>query len=451
MLFQRAREASHGHAEREEVAPTSGLGNAELLDTLGGGTPEDAGTPIPHLDAVAASFGDFDVAGVAYHGDEDGVASADAVGAHAFSRGEHVVGDADDLHTSAHEAAHVIQHRAGGPGDESHADAVAAAVVGGRSAVPLLAEVGAPSDGPALEGEASRLKYTDVLGDHAIDIASLSEAQVWDLLQQDPRPGNTYGQKTFEEGDKDALERRYLATFGQTLAGVRDAFRSGPVGQAATRRQVGLAVDEFAALLDAVGRHPKVKNVDAWLYGNGPKMTANAENLLDFVNELREIKRRADALADGQTLDIAEQAIANTDQTADIGVPGGQVEIKTVREPINRPNDLADQLSAGFAKFAGAAGGEVVIYASYADGVVTEPMNRGEKRRSWDKPTGERKTDIYVDGALRNTTSEKVIDYLTTWLGQAGGGRDAVTTLEVRMENGKSFTGTRGLGGWGVA
>jgi hypothetical protein len=60
-------------------------------------------------------------------------------------------GSAPDVHTAAHEAAHVVQQRGGvqlkagidQPGDsyERHADAVADAVVAGRSAAPLLDQV----------------------------------------------------------------------------------------------------------------------------------------------------------------------------------------------------------------------------------------------------------------------------------------------------------------------
>jgi hypothetical protein len=71
------------------------------------------------------------------------------MGAQAYTTGDHVVlGDAADLHTVAHEAAHVVQQRggvqlAGGVGQagdpyEQHADAVADRVVRGESAEDLL-------------------------------------------------------------------------------------------------------------------------------------------------------------------------------------------------------------------------------------------------------------------------------------------------------------------------
>lgn len=72
-----------------------------------------------------------------------------AIGAIAYATGNHVAfAGAPDLHTAAHEAAHVVQQRGGvqlkggvgEPGDayEQHVDAVADEVVAGRSAENLL-------------------------------------------------------------------------------------------------------------------------------------------------------------------------------------------------------------------------------------------------------------------------------------------------------------------------
>jgi len=89
------------------------------------------------------------------------------MGAKAFAYGDHVVGPAGlDLHTAAHEAAHVVQRRRGvlakstvGRADgplERHADRVADAVVAGRSAEALLDAVpDAPAPDIARERTAS--------------------------------------------------------------------------------------------------------------------------------------------------------------------------------------------------------------------------------------------------------------------------------------------------------
>ncbi len=109
------------------------------------------GQPLPHAERIQASFGAHDVTGVQAH---VGGAAADAarnMGALAYATGSDVAFDGTpDLHTAAHEAAHVVQQRGGGGlqlnggvgqvGDahEQHADAVADKVVRGESAEALL-------------------------------------------------------------------------------------------------------------------------------------------------------------------------------------------------------------------------------------------------------------------------------------------------------------------------
>jgi hypothetical protein len=101
----------------------------------------------PTAEPIQKSFGRHYPANVEAHIDPQ---AAGAIGATAYASGNHVVfGGPPDLHTAAHEVAHVVQQRAGvslygGVGEEGdvyerHADAVADAVVGGRSAEPLLA------------------------------------------------------------------------------------------------------------------------------------------------------------------------------------------------------------------------------------------------------------------------------------------------------------------------
>ena len=108
-----------------------------------------AGSSLPYLDTIQRSFGRHDVGHIAAHSDPAARGAAEAIGARAYATGDHVAfAGAPDLHTAAHEAAHVVQQRAGvhlaggvgAEGDvyEQHADAVADAVVQGRSAEALL-------------------------------------------------------------------------------------------------------------------------------------------------------------------------------------------------------------------------------------------------------------------------------------------------------------------------
>jgi hypothetical protein len=110
-----------------------------------------AGSPLPYLDQIQKAFGNRDLSGVRAHIDSESARSAQAIGASAYTVGDRVAFDGPpNLSTAAHEAAHVIQQRAGihldhgvgraGDRFERHADAVAARVVGGYSAEDLLAQ-----------------------------------------------------------------------------------------------------------------------------------------------------------------------------------------------------------------------------------------------------------------------------------------------------------------------
>ena len=104
---------------------------------------------MPYAAQIQAAFGSHDVSGIqAYQGGDAAAASKD-IGARAYATGDKVAfGESPDLHTAAHEAAHVVQQRAGvslkggvgqsGDTYEQHADAVADLVVQGKSAEGLL-------------------------------------------------------------------------------------------------------------------------------------------------------------------------------------------------------------------------------------------------------------------------------------------------------------------------
>lgn len=149
-----------------------------IRDAAEAGT-RSAGETLPFVDTIQRSFGSFDVSSVAAHADVPASQAARAMGATAFARGEHVAfARAPSLHTAAHEAAHVIQHRAvggevGGAGDreERIADAVADRVVTGQSSEALLAGYvraapGAPRGANAvhLKKATAETRYSDALG-----------------------------------------------------------------------------------------------------------------------------------------------------------------------------------------------------------------------------------------------------------------------------------------------
>ncbi|MBP8812060.1 MAG: DUF4157 domain-containing protein [Kofleriaceae bacterium] len=110
-----------------------------------------ASTALPHAEAIQRSFGpDNDVSGIRAHVGGPATEATAAMGATAYATGDSVAfASAPDLHTAAHEAAHVFQQQAGvqlhggvgqvGDPYERHADAVADLVVAGQPAADLLA------------------------------------------------------------------------------------------------------------------------------------------------------------------------------------------------------------------------------------------------------------------------------------------------------------------------
>lgn len=110
-----------------------------------------AGTRLPHLEPIQRAFGpNHDVSGIRAHVGGAAGDAATQIGARAYATGNDVAFAGEpDVHTAAHEAAHVVQQRGGvqlkggvdaqGDEHEAHADAVADRVVRGESAAELLA------------------------------------------------------------------------------------------------------------------------------------------------------------------------------------------------------------------------------------------------------------------------------------------------------------------------
>ncbi len=158
---------------------------------------------LPYADRIQRAFGRHDISGIKAHVGGDAAASARTMGAEAYATGDHVVlGGGTDLHTVAHEAAHVVQQRGGvqlktGVGEvgdqyEHQADAVADRVVRGESAETLLdvyaGERSSPAT-PATEGVQRRqivpdasLRARVISLPALIDTTAYTAKQLEDLL-----------------------------------------------------------------------------------------------------------------------------------------------------------------------------------------------------------------------------------------------------------------------------
>ena len=149
--LQHRRARGTGVDEREELAIAArGLA--------------DAGGPLPYLEELQRAFGRHDLRGIRVASGGEASSANQQMRSVAYAMGDAIVlrDSSPDLFTVAHEAAHVIQQRAGavaagtvgqsGDRHEAHADAVAERVVRGESAEDLLDQVApgaAPSAAPS--------------------------------------------------------------------------------------------------------------------------------------------------------------------------------------------------------------------------------------------------------------------------------------------------------------
>lgn len=140
----RPKAAKAGPESAAAQPERSSAGNAAAIEKMAAKASAGGGTELPFLDRIQKSFGHHDLSGVkAQLGPQSGAAE---VGAAGFATGETIGFDGTpDLHTAAHEAAHVVQQRAGASSAtgalEDHADKVADLVVQGKSAVKELDEM----------------------------------------------------------------------------------------------------------------------------------------------------------------------------------------------------------------------------------------------------------------------------------------------------------------------
>lgn len=150
--------------QRADGSQKKGGADAEVQVAAAEGV-KGAGAQLPHLDRIQQAFGQHDVTSAKAAVGGKAREASQSIGAEAYATGDSVAfAEAPDLHTAAHEAAHVVQQRQGvqlsggvgkeGDGYERQADAVADAVVQGKSAEGLLSGKG-QSKGPGVQKQSA--------------------------------------------------------------------------------------------------------------------------------------------------------------------------------------------------------------------------------------------------------------------------------------------------------
>ncbi|HEY0195016.1 MAG TPA: DUF4157 domain-containing protein, partial [Kofleriaceae bacterium] len=151
------------------AVPARPRGPAEVHQLAARGLAGSA-QPLPHHDRIQRLFGRHGVGDVRAHVGGPAAEAAGAMDAAAYATGNAVAfARSPDLHTAAHEAAHVVQQRGGalpsggvgeaGDAHERHADAVADRVVRGESCEDLLDAYA--GGGPASGAVQHKLTFDD--------------------------------------------------------------------------------------------------------------------------------------------------------------------------------------------------------------------------------------------------------------------------------------------------
>ncbi len=189
---------------------------------------------LPHMGAIQKAFGKHDVGHVQAHVGGPAAAATAKMGADAYATGRHVAfGREPSLHTAAHEAAHVVQQKAGvslaggvgqvGDPYERHADAVADRVVQGKSAEDLLDQSPAgsggagsvqhnkPKGGDTGSGDKSTASTGDKDGGTTTPTATTTPggklSTLLDLIKLNYEHQLTLGQKAVKEVEEDAAKK----------------------------------------------------------------------------------------------------------------------------------------------------------------------------------------------------------------------------------------------------
>lgn len=220
-----------------------------------------AGSEMPFLDQVQASFGEYDVSGVRAHTDAK---SSAAIGANAYATGSDVVfAESPSLATVAEEATHTLQQAAGrGPssgvgqeGDafEKEADLVSQRVQAGQSAVDILDRISGndrsltPGRGMAVQREASQEQMPERKEVSGRGMARLMAAQM----------GIEHTKEVLAYGggnQKEALEETNFNSYYRMDAMRKNEFWSG------TPEAIELAKKHPQALTAAKARHAQGGN-----------------------------------------------------------------------------------------------------------------------------------------------------------------------------------------------
>jgi len=138
--------------DRPATAPTLGQAALQLVEAIAGAGLASPTVELPHVAALESAFGPEALQGIQVHRGPEATASLEQLNAGAVAQGDHILLQQSDLHTVAHEVAHVVQARQGraatdSPALEAEANRAADQAVAGGDALTALVQSPATSVG----------------------------------------------------------------------------------------------------------------------------------------------------------------------------------------------------------------------------------------------------------------------------------------------------------------
>jgi hypothetical protein len=242
-------------------------------------------SPLPYTNEIQKAFGRHDVSTTKAQIGGNAATASEAIGAKAYAYGDRVAfASSPDLHTAAHEAAHVVQQRSGRapsagldtPGDpfEQNAEEVAEAVAAGTSAeavldsIVILPGAAATAVQRERETEKQRVGPTDpeYVNQHRSHILAAIADRIARIGLPHPHPrvywahgenANPVGSAIWQYVDAVpdmALKRLMMLSYPAELFEIVDATRRGPEGTRLEAVSLAVAIAFDAPLLTSIRR-----------------------------------------------------------------------------------------------------------------------------------------------------------------------------------------------------
>ena len=318
-----------------------------------------------------------------------------------------------------------------------------------------------------LKYRANSPPFNKTASDKNVDISTLTMAKALDVLAKlklaQANSKDNEDIYKFDPNDENNLNLQIQQRLGIEVNEIKTALASDDAER--SKRKISMTASQQQELIDNVAQEAGITGFNGWVAEVATKN--NSEQRQDQINELREAIRQY--LESRVPVDVSEKFVPGTvgGHTADLTMTGKQVEVKTVRAPINKAGELSQQIRAGVSKFDSAQfeENEVTVFASYDSKFINgievvksqKPKNIVQITRvDPSNNTVSVKIEDHTDPnsvTVQNTKNRGTIgsELIKNPLKQKIPGKDKVRYINIMLENGQSFRLKRTNSGSGTA